>query len=483
MKIKRFFAKDMRTALKEVKEELGPDAVIMSNKKLADGVEIVAAIDNDRAPVAAPAPAPTQPAARPDVMSASAAPRFVRPEPARAKPDAQAKVADSLQALLERQTARPRSPELASMFSQSGIDTDRAFARAPQEKAARVSKPAPVAKSQWDIADELDSGFGDEVDLRQNNDVGGNEMSKMRDEMNAIRQLLEFQLSGLMQQDLARRDPTRACLIERLKGMGVEESVADQMACFIPDDVSRKEAWNALLSMVENQLHTTNNEILRQGGVFALVGPTGVGKTTTVAKLAALGAQKFGPDQVALITTDTYRIGAYEQLSTYGKIIGCPVKQVKDAQELSEVLYHLRNKCLVLIDTAGMSQRDLRLTEQLNTLMKNARVDIRSYLVLSATAQMTVLQETVRHFRKVNLSGCIFTKLDESLSLGEIISVAIQNRLPIGYLTNGQRVPEDIRVANAEKLIKKAEQLFIRRTKAQHSRPVPVASQAVGMYD
>jgi flagellar biosynthesis protein FlhF len=96
---------------------------------------------------------------------------------------------------------------------------------------------------------------------------------------------------------------------------------------------------------------------------------------------------------------------------------------------------------------------------------------------------MTVLQETVRHFRKVNLSGCIFTKLDESLSLGEIISVAIQNRLPIGYLTNGQRVPEDIRVANAEKLIKKAEQLFIRRTKAQHSRPVPVASQAVGMYD
>jgi flagellar biosynthesis protein FlhF len=481
MKIKRFFAKDMRTALKEVKEELGPDAVIMSNKKLADGVEIVAAIDNDRAPVAAPTP--TQPASRPDMPAATAAPRFVRPEPARAKPEAQAKVADSLQALLERQTARPRSPELASMFSQSGIDTERAFARAPQEKAARPQKPTPAAKSQWDMADELDSGFGDEVDVRQNNDVGGNEMSKMRDEMNAIRQLLEFQLSGLMQQDLARRDPTRACLIERLKGMGVEESVADQMACFIPDDVSRKEAWNALLSMVENQLHTTNNEILRQGGVYALVGPTGVGKTTTVAKLAALGAQKFGPDQVALITTDTYRIGAYEQLSTYGKIIGCPVKQVKDAQELSEVLYHLRNKRLVLIDTAGMSQRDLRLTEQLNTLMKNARVDIRSYLVLSATAQMTVLQETVRHFKKVNLSGCIFTKLDESLSLGEIISVAIQNRLPIGYLTNGQRVPEDIRVANAEKLVKKAEQLFIRRTKAQHSRPVPVASQAVGMYD
>ncbi|MBD56754.1 MAG: flagellar biosynthesis protein FlhF, partial [Pseudoalteromonas sp.] len=144
---------------------------------------------------------------------------------------------------------------------------------------------------------------------------------------------------------------------------------------------------------------------------------------------------------------------------------------------------HLRNKRLVLIDTAGMSQRDLRLTEQLNTLMRNQRVDIRSYLVLSATAQINVLQETVRHFKKVHLSGCIFTKLDESLSLGEIISIAIQNRLPIGYLTNGQRVPEDIRVANAEKLVKKAEQLYLKRAKAQHSRRQAVASNTVGMYD
>ncbi|MFC3031789.1 flagellar biosynthesis protein FlhF [Pseudoalteromonas fenneropenaei] len=484
MKIKRFFAKDMRTALKEVKEELGADAVIMSNKKLADGVEIVAAVDNDRAPTTKPEPAQQAPRATAQVAS-EAAPRFVRPEPMRARPEPQAKVADSLQALLERQTARPRSPELASMFSESGINTESVY----QPKAAPAfSKPAtrPAAKApvaNFAMQDDLDGDFGDEMPTRQNSGAAGNEMTQMREEMNAIRQLLEFQLSGLMQQDLARRDPTRACLIDRLKGMGVSEDVADQMACFIPDDVSRKEAWNALLGMVENQLHTTNNEILRQGGVFALVGPTGVGKTTTVAKLAALGAQKFGPENVALITTDTYRIGAYEQLATYGRIIGCPVKQVKDAQELSEVLYHLRNKRLVLIDTAGMSQRDLRLTEQLNTLMKNARVDIRSYLVLSATAQMNVLQETVRHFKKVNLSGCIFTKLDESLSLGEIISIAIQNRLPIGYLTNGQRVPEDIRVANAEKLIKKAEQLFLARSKAQHSRRVPVASQAVGMYD
>lgn len=494
MKIKRFFAKDMRTALKEVKDELGVDAVIMSNKKLANGVEIVAAVDYDKAaPKAEAKPVPTHTAPQQSH-------NFVKPEPMRAKPEPQAQVADSLQALLERQAPRPRSPELASMFNHSGIETSehyqpKAHSFAPQEQPQYSAKPryqeqaAPRVQTQahsLGFDDDLDTGF-DDLDSPAEHKTAApanhSEMATMREEMNAIRQLLEHQVSGLMQQDMARRDPTRACMIDRLAGMGIERDVAEQMACFIPDDVSRQQAWQALLQMVENQMHTTNNEILRQGGVYALVGPTGVGKTTTVAKLAALGAQKYGADKVALITTDTYRIGAYEQLATYGRIIGCGVKQVKDANELAEVLYHLRNKRLVLIDTAGMSQRDLRLTEQLNTLMRNQRVDIRSYLVLSATAQINVLQETVRHFKKVQLSGCIFTKLDESLSLGEIISIAIQNRLPIGYLTNGQRVPEDIRVANAEKLVKKAEQLYLKRAKAQHSRRQAVASNTVGMYD
>ena len=491
MKIKRFFAKDMRTALKEVKDELGVDAVIMSNKKLANGVEIVAAVDYDKAAPKAAA----QPQAAPAPQRAVQQPthNFVKPEPKRAQPEPQAKVADSLQALLERQSPRPRSPELASMFSQSGIDTSEHYQEPAQPRTtnmfARENEAPKRMQTQADSLgfDDLDQDF-DDLDApvaprSQTNNNESAQMSAMRDEMNAIRQLLEHQVSGLMQQDMARRDPTRACMIDRLVGMGIDKDVAEQMACFIPDDVSRQQGWRALLQMVEDQMQTTNNEILRQGGVYALVGPTGVGKTTTVAKLAALGAQKYGADKVALITTDTYRIGAYEQLATYGRIIGCGVKQVKDANELAEVLYHLRNKRLVLIDTAGMSQRDLRLTEQLNTLMRNQRVDIRSYLVLSATAQINVLQETVRHFKKVQLSGCIFTKLDESLSLGEIISIAIQNRLPIGYLTNGQRVPEDIRVANAEKLVKKAEQLYLKRAKAQHSRHQAVAPSTVGMYD
>ena len=469
MKIKRFFAKDMRSALNEVKHELGPDAVIMSNKRMADGIEIVAAVDYDKTPENA---TPKVPVMAHRTNPSESKPRFsnnfVKPQPQQAKPEPEAAVADSLSALLERQA----------------------------NKKTVTQKPTPTTKKQrnWFEQNEQeheahDSYFDNSFAQSQQHDIqtqspkSESEMQAMRDEMASIRQLLEHQLSGLMNEDMARRDPTRALLLDRLKGMGISDSVADQLACFIPDDVAPRQAWQETLNMLSKQLYTANNVILRRGGVFALVGPTGVGKTTTVAKLAALGAQKFGANNIALITTDTYRIGAYEQLNTYGKIIGCPVKQVKNAEELTEILYHLRNKRLVLIDTAGMSQRDLRLTEQLNTLMRNSRVDIRSYLVLSATAQLEVQQEAIKQFKQVQLSGCIFTKLDECLSLGEIISVAIQNRLPIGYLTNGQRVPEDIRVANAEKLVSKAQQLYAKRTNAQSRRASGMAHQAVGMYD
>ncbi|WP_105254957.1 flagellar biosynthesis protein FlhF [Pseudoalteromonas sp. T1lg75] len=527
MKIKRFFAKDMRSALKEVKDELGADAVIMSNKKLADGVEIVAAIDHER-PNAVPAQpntvvsntvvsntvvsnavasnTQTQQTEQPRVQ-----PRVLQPYNHGARVHSQQErehtpVADSLQALLERQNPQPKNAALADMFSQSGIDLQQSgqqqvqqpashYAPAESDMQPRVQprvqqphapsqRPKPRMPAQH-LGDDLD---GDDLDdFAQSTKAEQDEITAMRDEMNAIRQLLEHQVSGLLSQDRARRDPTRACFIERLQGMGIDAKVAEQLVRYVPDDVSRQQAWQGVMEMMHKHMHTTGNEILRHGGVYALVGPTGVGKTTTVAKLAALGAQKYGADQVALITTDTYRIGAFEQLATYGRIIGCPVKQVKDASELADTLFQLRNKRLVLIDTAGMSQRDLRLSEQLNTLMRSAAVEIRSYLVLSATAQREVLQEAIKHFQKVDLSGCIFTKLDESLSLGEIISVAIQNRLPIGYLTNGQRVPEDIRVANSEKMVRKAEQLFIKRQKAQAAQAPAgrqtVASPAVGMYD
>ncbi len=288
----------------------------------------------------------------------------------------------------------------------------------------------------------------------------GDEMDSMRSEMASIRRLLEHQLSGLMWQEVERREPMRAMMIKRLEKMGLSPELSDQLACYIPEDVPANEAWPALLDLLSDQIITTDDCILETGGVVALLGPTGVGKTTTIAKLAARAAMDFGPDQIALVTTDTYRIGAHEQLATYGRIMGCPVRVAKDAEELADILHQLRHRRLVLLDTAGMGQRDIRLSEQLDTLMQNSGSQIRSFLVLPSTAQRRVLHETIEHFRRIPLSGCVLTKLDESLSLGEVICVSIQSALPISYLADGQRVPEDIKVATGDYLVARANELL-----------------------
>lgn len=290
----------------------------------------------------------------------------------------------------------------------------------------------------------------------------------MRQEMASIRSLLEHQLSGLMWQEVERREPLRAMLIKRLERMGLSSELADQLACYIPEETPPNEAWQALLDLVADQVITVNENMLETGGVIALLGPTGVGKTTTIAKLAARAAMEFGPEDIALVTTDTFRIGAHEQLATYGRILGCPVKVAKDADDLADILYQLRHRRLILLDTAGMGQRDLRLSEQLDTLMQSSGSHIRSLLVLPATSQRRVLQETIEHFRRIPLSGCVLTKLDESLSLGELLCVTIENALPVAYLADGQRVPEDIRQATGQFLVVKASEMLESGTD-QHS--------------
>jgi flagellar biosynthesis protein FlhF len=302
----------------------------------------------------------------------------------------------------------------------------------------------------------------------------------MQKEMSSIRQLLEHQMSGLMWQDMAQKDPMRAVLVNKLMAMGLNEQVADQIAGYIPANSEEKDAWQQAKLIIAEQLNTTNNDIIQRGGVVSLVGPTGVGKTTTIAKLAARFAQAHGADQVVLISTDSYRIAGFEQLATYGRIIGCQVKLANDGNELDTLLQQYSQKKLILIDTAGMGQRDMRLTEHLTTLISNARVRIRNYLVLAANTQQRVMQENVDRFKRIPLAGCIYTKLDESLSAGEIITTSLQNGLAIGYLTDGQRVPEDIKVANAEKLVTLADRMAIKsQSSVAASWRTPAAAVAV----
>ncbi|EKP0294499.1 flagellar biosynthesis protein FlhF [Aeromonas veronii] len=443
MKIKRFFAKDMRTALAEVKETLGPDAVIMSNKKVTGGVEIVAAVDY-QSQVPGPKDTPVRRQLNDESVNISSAARqMIRPEPSPAK-EQNEHYADTLAALLARQQKlKPGNGAPLGNTQSAGLAAANAAPRTLAEQGQWGAAPEP-AKPKARVAS------GQRPPQLAQRDQ---EMEGMRKEMASIRKLLEHQISGLMWQEVERREPMRALLIKELKKLGFDDAFADQLAGLIPEDMSIHQAMAQLAEVLTAQLKISEDEIMRQGGAVALLGPTGVGKTTTIAKLAARFAMKYGAEQVALITTDNYRIGAHEQLQTYGRIMGCPVRQVRDAEELANALYQFRHRRLVLIDTAGVGQRDIRLTEQLDTLVKNAKVRIRSYLVMSATSQRRVMQEAVDHFRRIPLSGCILTKLDESLNLGEVINVCIQNSLPISYITDGQRVPEDIQVANAAQLV------------------------------
>ncbi|WP_323952925.1 flagellar biosynthesis protein FlhF [Aeromonas caviae] len=468
MKIKRFFAKDMRTALAEVKETLGPDAVIMSNKKVTGGVEIVAAVDY-QSQVPGPKDAPVRRQLNEESVNiSSAGKQMTRSAPPKEQNEY---YADTLAALLARQQklnpANPAGGNAApGSWSGSGAGNGQpASASWPANGAAgtqsaglagAASAPRTLAEQgQWGAAPEpaKPKARPAAAPRQAQSAQRDQEMEGMRKEMASIRKLLEHQISGLMWQEVERREPMRALLIKELKKMGLDDAFADQLAGLIPEDMPIHQAMAQLAEVLTAQLKISEDEILRQGGAVALLGPTGVGKTTTIAKLAARFAMKYGAEQVALITTDNYRIGAHEQLQTYGRIMGCPVRQVRDAEELASALYQFRHRRLVLIDTAGVGQRDIRLTEQLDTLVKNAKVRIRSYLVMSATSQRRVMQEAVDHFRRIPLSGCILTKLDESLNLGEVINVCIQNALPISYITDGQRVPEDIQVANAALLV------------------------------
>ena len=503
MKIKRFLAKDMRSALEQVKKELGADAVIMSNKKVSGGVEIVAAVDGDddavlpsaEPPAGAPSPAPADDSGQigysglsraalrrravqgardggyasdlartqPDDDYSDDAPVFGRDgqssfgggfggaqEAPAEQPRARAlgrgrgrvpraeqpsgdrgSFADSLSELLERQK---KYADRAQGGAMPGTLAERSAMQRPQREKQAAERPSLTPE-------------------RRQNEVSGHELQAMKDDIESIRKMLRYQLSGLMEQEEDRVEPVRSMIAKLLERGGFSENYARSLAKRIDSGDSLKNAWRELRGLLLDDISTGHDEILRDGGAVTLIGPTGVGKTTTIAKLAAHFAMKFGADEVALITTDHYRIGAYDQLQTYGRIMGCPVKSVSEMSDMPEVLYQFRNRRLVLIDTAGMGQRDERLGEELDRLMSSAQVPVSAYLVIPATAQRRVLDDTYARFSRVDLSGAIITKTDESMSLGDAIGVCIENGLPVSYVTTGQRVPEDLEAASADVLV------------------------------
>ena len=281
--------------------------------------------------------------------------------------------------------------------------------------------------------------------------------AEMSQELKRMRSLLESQLSGFAWGELARRDPVKAELMRTLLGAGFSPQLARQLVDAMPKGVDHEKGLKWLKAALAHNLRVVESgaDFITRGGVYALVGPTGVGKTTTVAKLAARAVLKFGAERVALITTDSYRIGAHEQLKIYGRILNVPVHAVKDETELQLTLADLTRSHLILIDTVGMSQRDRRITEQIEFLCgRGSRV--RRHLLLPATAQNVTLDDIVRAYRGSGMDGVILSKIDESVSIAPAIDCLIRHGLDLHYVTNGQKVPEDLHLANALYLVDRA---------------------------
>ncbi|HBC58556.1 MAG TPA: flagellar biosynthesis protein FlhF [Gammaproteobacteria bacterium] len=431
MKIKRFFANDMRQALRQVREVMGPDAAILSTDKLEDGVEIIAAMDYD-SKILASSRREQSHMAKQAVSSSQTGGRELAEETASAPTTYEKRVAGTTYEDLAHRLA----VDDAQDAELDDFDTPEVppVVNAPHRESTSAIRQALSGL-------KIESNFGD-----------SKTMDQLREEMQGLRDLMEQRFAGLAWGNLENNSPLRASLLRRLDLLGFEAEVATHLTDleFASNDLDS--AWQKVLNNLVDQLKEYPEDLTSHGGIVALVGPTGAGKTTTLAKLAARFSMKHGSESVALITTDCYRIAAHEQLRAYGRIMGIPVRVAEGLQALREQLNEAADKRLVLIDTAGMSQRDNRLREQLS-MLRQASDQLQSMLVFPATSQALVLEETIEAFDALSPDGCMITKVDECTSLGGALSVAIRHQLSLAFMTDGQRVPEDIHRAVPVELV------------------------------
>ncbi|MEZ5616472.1 MAG: flagellar biosynthesis protein FlhF [Rhodocyclaceae bacterium] len=446
MNIRRYFAPTAREALRRVKEELGGDAIVLSNRSVEDGVEITAVTASelpafqeaawerhpgrasaaDRGAVAASAPAPAVQVDEDFTVSLSGGTR--RPA-----------------AATEKKTVREWQPA--------------AKAEARKGKSRPAQDGAAAQAAEVGLKADLHAGHVDGRSGFSPTAAAGADGRLLR-ELAGIKGLIEQQLAGFAWSGLAQEAPAKTLLLTDLLDAGFSAQLARRLVAGLPADASREAGRDWLKNVLGRNLHTagTDEQIIDAGGTYALVGPTGVGKTTTTAKLAARCVVRHGADSVALVTTDGYRIGAHEQLRIYGRILGVQVHAVRDATDLRRTLADFSAKHMVLIDTIGMSQRDRLVAEQASML--DGAGDVRRLLLLNATSRGDTLDDVVRAYGREAggsaLAGAILTKVDEAVSLAPALDALIRNRLALYYVANGQRVPEDLHLPNRAYLLHRA---------------------------
>jgi flagellar biosynthesis protein FlhF len=397
MTMKKFLAKTTRQALLQVKEELGEDATIISNRSINGWTEILARSESITLPGS-------------KLLDGAMTAKQQAEKALQAK-----KVQETVDLLNGKSTSKAIAPE----------------ATAPSVEAMKIQEqPAEI--------------------------INHPQIQGMLKEMREMRNQFQAQLETLSNSTL-EFSPNKRDLMSQFLSAGFNLDLAKRVISKLPSDFSAKEAKPWAMNLLAKNMQVLENEaeIMNQHGIYALLGPTGVGKTTTIAKIASRFVLKHGNQDIALVSTDTYRIGGHEQLRIYGKILGVEVFAAKDAQELQQTLEKLQDKKLILIDMAGLSQKDKMVNSQLDVLCEASR-DIKKIICLNASGTLDTLNNVSKTFAGRGLDGCIITKADEAIGLGGVINAVLQNKLKVLYLTNGQRVPEDITLVDKIALIEEA---------------------------
>ncbi len=514
MNVKRFTARTAREALAGVRQAFGEDAVVLSTKPCLEGIEVVAMAPESLAqfervaaaspavrqapvatPFAAPLAAPTAaplaspqahaPSVAQDVgqlgMSTMSFQSYVRERMLKRRDAAlreEASEALAKRALAQRPAAAAAPARAASAAPQAayaapaaqaayatppaqGVEprfvapmalppsmvTDPAWFEPLAERLPAPVAPRPVAPMINATAPQPARGVAApsvEMVAAQRN------QQAMMAELRQVKGLIEDRFGALAFMDKLQRHPAHARLTQRLLDCGFSAALIRKLAEHMSPDVADEAQWAA--GVLQRNLMTGENDaaLEDQGGVYALVGATGVGKTTSTAKLAAAFAAKHGAAHLGLVTLDAYRVGAHEQLRAYGRILGVPVHTAHDKASLEDLLTLLAGKKMVLIDTAGIAQRDARTAELLEML---DHTSINKLLVLNAAAQGETLEDVIVSYRAPLARGVILSKMDEAVKLAPALDTVIRHKLPVLGVANGQRVPEDWHRLNAHVLV------------------------------
>jgi flagellar biosynthesis protein FlhF len=454
MNVRKFLANTAREALKRVRDDLGPDAVILSNRGVDGGVEILALPGDEISTLVSKGQAT-------DDTRRRAVPREPTLDAGPAQRSAQALFAYEAAGGLTDDDAGPEPLKDYDLGDPFGAGTPARAAVPRDEQAPRVARTRewpgrPAQPVDLSLATATASPAPTPQSAPRDG-ASSETVTALMGEIKAMRSLIEEQLAGFAWGDLARREPARMQVLRDALGAGFSAALVRTLLERMPPGLNAERGleWVGAALAKNLPVQADETELMEAGGVYALIGPTGVGKTTTTAKLAARYVVRHGADRLALLTTDGYRIGGHEQLRIYGKILGVTVHAVKDQADLRLALAELRNKHLVLIDTVGMGQRDRTVQEQV-AMLAGAGKNLRRLLLLNATSHGDTLDEVVRAYQGDGLAGCILTKLDEAVTLGAALDTVIRHRLKTYYLATGQRVPEDLHVANAQYLLQRA---------------------------